>query len=112
MVEVIINKKLSMRNIFKKIVESKFQELEDKISQEINDDLKLVVTLTLEVIKRKVASVKKLEDETTDICENEEQPEQLVIESTNYEIYTKPNISRFSGFLNKNFSANTSKGTK
>ena len=101
-----------MRNIFKKIVESKFQELEDKISQEINDDLKLVVTLTLEVIKRKVASVKKLEDETTDICENEEQPEQLVIESTDYEIYTKPNISLFSGFLNKNFSANTSKGTK
>ena len=41
MAEVIINKKLSMRRIFKKIVESKFQELEEKISQEIYDDLKL-----------------------------------------------------------------------
>ena len=28
--EVIINKKLFMRNIFKKIVESQFQELEEK----------------------------------------------------------------------------------
>ena len=36
-----------MRNIFKKIVESKFQEFEEKISQVIND-LKLVATLTLE----------------------------------------------------------------
>ena len=40
-----------------------------------------------------MASIKKLEDETTDICENEEQPEQLVIESTDYEIYTEPNVS-------------------
>ena len=49
-----------MRNIFKKIVESKFQESEEKISQEINDNSKLVVTSTLEVIKRKVAAIKKL----------------------------------------------------
>ena len=51
--EVIINKKLSMGNIFKKIVESNFQELEEKISQEINDNLKLVVTSTLDVVKKK-----------------------------------------------------------
>ena len=31
MAEVIINKKLSIRTIFKKIVESKFQELEENI---------------------------------------------------------------------------------
>ena len=86
MAEVIINKKLSMRNICKKIVESKFQELEEKISQEINDNLKLVVTSTLEVVKRKVAAIKKLEDETIDICKNEEQLEQLAIGSTDYEI--------------------------
>ena len=67
MAEVIINKKLLIRNIFKKIVESKFQELEKNIFQKINDDLKLVVTSTLEVVKRKVAAIKKLEDETIDI---------------------------------------------
>ena len=106
MARVIINKKLSMRNIFKKIVESKFQELEEKKSQEINDDLKLVSTSTLEVVKRKVAAIKKLEDETIDICENEEQLGQLVIESTDYELYTKQNIARFSEFLNKSFSTN------
>ena len=65
--EVVINKKLSMRNIFKKIVESKFQELEEKIPQEIKDDLKLVVTSTLEIVKRKVTAIKKLEDETINI---------------------------------------------
>ena len=65
--EVVINKKLSMRNIFKKIVESKFQELEEKIPQEIKDDLKLVVTSTLELVKRKVTAIKKLEDETINI---------------------------------------------
>ena len=107
MAEVIINKKLLIRNIFKKIVESKFQELEENIFQKINDDLKLVVTSTLEIVKRKVASIKKLEDETMDIWENKEQLEQLVIESTDYEIYTKQNIARFSEFLNKNFSTNT-----
>ena len=106
MARVIINKKLSMRNIFKRIVESKFQELEEKKSQEINDDLKLVSTSTLEVVKRKVAAIKKLEDETIDICENEEQLGQLVIESTDYELYTKQNIARFSEFLNKSFSTN------
>ena len=106
MARVIINKKLSMRNIFKSIVESKFQELEQKKSQEINDDLKLVSTSTLEVVKRKVAAIKKLEDETIDICENEEQLGQLVIESTDYELYAKQNIARFSEFLNKSFSTN------
>ena len=106
MARVIINKKLSMRNIFKSIVESKFQELEEKKSQEINDGLKLVSTSTLEVVKRKVAAIKKLEDETIDICENEEQLGQLVIESTDYELYTKQNIARFSEFLNKSFSTN------
>ena len=65
--EVVINKKLSMRNIFKKIVERKFQELEEKIPQEIKDDLKLVVTSTLELVKRKVTAIKKLEDETINI---------------------------------------------
>ena len=105
--EVVINKKLSMRNIFKKIVESKFQELEEKIPQEIKDDLKLVVTSTLELVKRKVTAIKKLEDETINIWENEEQLEQLVIESTDYEIYTKQNIAQFSEFLNKNFSIDT-----
>ena len=104
MAEDIINKKLSMRNILKKIVESKFEELEEKISQEINDDLKLVVTSKLDAVKRKVAAIKKLEDETIDICENEEQ---LVIESVDYKIYTKQNIAQFSEFLNKNFSTNT-----
>lgn len=107
MAEVIINKKLSIRTIFKKIVESKFQELEEKISPKITDDSKLVVTSTLKVVKRKVAAIKSLEDETIDICENEEQLEQLVIESTDYEIYTKKNIARFSEFLNKNFSTKT-----
>ena len=82
------------------------QELEEKISQEINDNLKLVVSSTLEVVKRKVVAIKKLEDETIDICENEEQQEQLVIESTDYAIYTKQNIARFSEFLNKIFSTN------
>ena len=76
------------------------------MSQEINDNLKLVVSPTLEVVKRKVAAIKKLEDETIDICENEEQLEQLVIESTDYELYTKQNIARFSEFLNKNFTTN------
>ena len=112
MAEVIINEKLSMRNIFKKIVESKFQELEEKISQEINDNLKLVVSSTLEVVKRKVAAIKKLEDETIDICESEEQLEQLVIESTDYEIYTKQNIARFSEFLNKNFSTSADRNVQ
>ena len=107
MAEVIINKKLLIRNIFKKIVESKFQELEENIFQKINDDLKLVVTSTLEVVKRKVAAIKKLEDETIDIWENKEQLEQLVIESTYYEIYTKQNIARFSEFVNKNLPINT-----
>ena len=107
MAEVIISKKLLIRNIFKKIVESKFQELEENISQEINDDLKLVVTSTLEVVKRKVAAIKKLEDETIDVWENKEQLEQLVIESTDYEIYTKQNIAQFSEFVNKNLPINT-----
>ena len=107
MAEVIINKKLLIRNIFKKIVESKFQELEENIFQKINDDLKLVVTSTLEVVKRKVPAIKNLEDETIDIWENKEQLEQLVIESTYYEIYTKQNIARFSEFVNKNLPINT-----
>ena len=107
MAEVIINKKLLIRNIFKKIVESKFQELEENIFQKINDDLKLVVTSTLEVVKRKVAAIKNLEDETIDIWENKEQLEQLVIESTYYEIYTKQNIAGFSEFVNKNLPINT-----
>ena len=88
-------------------MESKFQELEESIFQKINDDLKLVVTSTLEVVKRKVAAIKKLQDETIDIWENKEQLEQLVIESTGYEIYTKQNIARFSEFVNKNLPINT-----
>ena len=74
-------------------MESKFNELEEKISQEINYDLKLVIKL--ELVQRKVAAIKKLEDETIDISEKKEQLEQLVIKSTDYEIYTKQNIARF-----------------
>ena len=65
MTEVIIDKKLAMRKIFKKIVEIKFQELEEKMSHETNEDLKLEVvkhqkkSSTLEVVKRKVAGIKK-----------------------------------------------------
>ena len=54
-----------------------------------------------------MAAIKKLENEAIDICEKEEQLEELVIESTDYEIYTKQNIARFSEFLNINFSTNT-----
>ena len=54
-----------------------------------------------------MAAIKKLEDETIDISEKKEQLEQLVIKSTDYKIYTKQNIARFSGFVNKNFSTNT-----
>ena len=43
MTEVIIDKKLAMRKIFNKIVENKFQELEEKMSHETNEDLKLEV---------------------------------------------------------------------
>ena len=64
------------------------------------------VFFLLEVVKRKAAAIKKLEDEAIDICENEEQLEKLVIESTDYEIYTKQNMARFSEFLNQNFSTN------
>ena len=71
------------------------------------NDLKLVVTSSFEVVKRQVAAIKKLKDKTIDICENEEQLEQLVIESTDYEICTKQNIARDSEFLNINFSTNT-----
>ena len=54
-----------------------------------------------------MAAIKKLGNLTIDICEKEEQLEELVIESTDYEIYTKQNIARFSEFLNINFSTNT-----
>ena len=43
MAEIIINRKLLMRNLFKKIMERKLQELKEEISQENNDNLKLVV---------------------------------------------------------------------
>ena len=96
-----------MRNLFKKIMERKLQELKEKISQENNDNLKLVVQSILQVVERKVAVIKKFEDQTIEICENEEDLEQLVIESTDYETYTKQNIARFSEFVNKNFVTNT-----
>ena len=71
-------------------------ELKEKISQEVNDDLKLIVTSTLDVAQRKVVVIKKLEDETFDIFENEEQLEQIVIESTDYEnIHKTKNIAQF-----------------
>ena len=43
MAEIIINRNLLMGNLFKKIMDRKLQELKDKISQENNDNLKLVV---------------------------------------------------------------------
>ena len=98
-----------MRKIFKKIVESKFQELEEKISHETNEDLKLEEvkhqkqSSTLEVVKRKVAGIKKIEDKIIDICENKEQLEELVIKSADYKINAKQNIARFSDFLNNTF---------
>ena len=71
-------------------------ELKEKISQEVNDDLKLIVTSTLDVAQRKVVVIKKLEDEIFDIFENEEQLEQIVIESTDYEnIHKTKNIAQF-----------------
>ena len=39
--------------MFNKSVESKFRKLEEKISQEINEDLKLIVTSTLDEVKKK-----------------------------------------------------------
>ena len=43
MAEIIINRNLLMGNLFKKIMDRKLQELKEKISQENNDNLKLVV---------------------------------------------------------------------
>ena len=88
-------------------------ELKEKISQEVNDDLKLIVTSTLDVAQRKVVVIKKLEDETFDIFENEEQLEQIVIESTDYEnIHKTKNIAQFWEFLNKIFHQHRAKGKK
>lgn len=41
--EALINTKLLIKHIFEKIVKSKFPGLEENLSQEINNDLRLVI---------------------------------------------------------------------
>ena len=106
MVEGNINKKYGIRKILKDVIENELKNTE-VIKKDKVDDLKYEnLQSAAEVLKRKTATIKALEEEIVKLETNTKNMKQIINEGTCFEKYCKTKLNA----LNKFFGKHTGRG--
>ena len=99
----IIRKKQKIRDVLKNVVEKAFLEAEDITKNE--DETRLeTISSYYETLKRKLAAIKKIEEEIVDASDDENIIEIILNESTTFEINMQARLNALHKFVNKNTS--------
>ena len=108
--EKVLRKRFNVRKVLKTVVESTFKEADNLVK---NDDEQTLETLRLfqEVLKRKLAVVKTLEDETISIIGSAAEIEQIITESITFEIHSKAQLNLIQKHLNNSLKLENHAGT-
>ena len=95
----ILKEKFNVGKVLKAVVESTFKEVNNLLK---NDDEQTLKTLRSfqEVLKRKLTAIKTLEDEIISIINNPAEIEQIITESTTFEIHSKAQLNLIQKHLN------------
>ena len=97
----IIRKKQKIRDVLKNVVEKAFLEAEDITKNE--DETRLeIINSYYETLKRKLAAIKKIEEEIVDASDDENIIEIILNESTTFEINMQARLNALHKFVNKN----------
>ena len=101
MIEEKINKNYGIRKILKEVIENEFKKAEVIMKEEV-DALKYENLESIaEVLKRKTAAIKTLEEEIVELETNTENMSQIINEGTRFEIYCKTKLTTLNKFLVK-----------
>ena len=101
MAEEKINKKYGIRKILKEVIENELKNAEVIMKEEV-DDLKYENLESIaEVLKRKTAAIKTLEEEIVELKTNTENMSQIINQGTRFEIYCKTKLTTLNKFLGK-----------
>ena len=97
--EEVLKKKINIRKVLKTVVESIFKEADNLLK---NDDEQPLETLRSfqELLKKKHAAIKTLEDEIISIIDNPAETEEITTESMTFEIHSKPKLNLIQKKLN------------
>ena len=79
--------KLRLRILFKDVIVRNIRECMDIVSGELDLEKEIRVTSTIDIIKKKAAAVKKLEEEIVDITTDDSLLEEMVNEGMTFKIY-------------------------
>ena len=82
-----MERKLKIRDILKDVIEKTLKSVEE-------NDEEIKIVNYIEVVKKKLLVVKKLEEEIIEISDDTEILERIINESTEYEVLIKTNIGR------------------
>ena len=101
MAEEKINKKHGIRKILKEVIENELKNAEVIMKDEV-DDLKYENFQSIaEVLKRKTAAIKTLEEEIVELETNTENMSEIINEGARFEIYCKTKLNTLNKFLEK-----------
>ena len=94
-------KKLKLRKLFKDVIERNIRECIDIVPSEVDLEKEIKVTSTIDIIKKKAAAVKKLEEEIVDITTDDSLLEEIVNEEMTLEIYCKEQLTILAKYSKK-----------
>ena len=94
-------KKLKLRKLFKDVIERNIRECVDIVPSEVDLEKEIKVTSTIDIIKKKAAAVKKLEEEIVDITTDDSLLEEIVHEEMTLEIYCKEQLTILAKYSKK-----------
>ena len=102
MAEENISKKYGIRKILKEVIENELKNTEVIMKDKV-DDLKYENLQSIaEVLKRKTATIKALEEEIVELEITTENMSQIINEGTCFQIYCKTKLNALNKFLGKN----------
>ena len=99
--EEVLKKKHDVRKILKFVIDNSTKEVESLMKENVNEESIETLKTLLEVLRRKVAAVKTLEEEILSIFKNSEDMEEIITEGMTFEIIAKSKLNLIQKFLNK-----------
>ena len=86
-------KKLKLRKLFRDVIEKNIRECVNIVSGGMGLENGIKITSNIDIIKKKAAAVKKLEEEIVDIITDDSLLEEMVNEGMTFEIYCKEQLT-------------------
>ena len=88
-----VNNKYKVRKVLKEVVEKFLKQAEVSIENKTEENILENIQSVVELLKKKIAAIKTLEDEIVDLETNAEHIEQVINEGTEFEIYCKTKLN-------------------